>query len=325
MSTPGFFALIRDDIRTGLKLAPPEYRARHARWLKAQQRPSGGFANRRGKPELYYTAFALRALSALDELSAECAVSAGKYLREHLHKTDALLMKQPAGAFCDAVAAASWWNSKSLCEEVVGQFLTDDEIAAAKDITQQRLTKLRRDDGGWAKTDRDGCGSLYHAFLAATAFMEMGLERIPGAWNAQLFIKSLVQADGGFLENRYSKRPGTNGCAAGIALVILLGLPMDTDPHAAFVKTMHSGEGGFYATPAAPVADLLSTYTALFTLKLLNKLEPRYVHGALRYARERESPEGGYTGFALESVVDCEYTFYGLGVEGICLQEIKPA
>lgn len=69
--------------------------------------------------------------------------------------------------------------------------------------------------------------------------------------------------------------------------------------------------------PSAPIADLLSTYTGLFTLKMLGKGDPKITSKALAYARGLEDPEGGYTGFALETIVDCEYTFYGLGVESI--------
>ena len=48
--------------------------------------------------------------------------------------------------------------------------------------------------------------------------------------------------------------------------------------------------------------------------------EPRDDDGVVAWEQrdaELEAPDGGYTGFALESVVDCEYTFYGLGVESI--------
>ena len=128
--------------------------------------------------------------------------------------------------------------------------------------------------------------------------MRMGVE-LPDADGARKLLLSLAQPTGGFLENRYSKRPGTNGCAAAIALCVMLELELETDPHAAYVAGMFSGEGGFHATPAAPIADLLSTYTALLTLKMLGKLDPRFVNGALRYARGLEHADGGYAGFAL--------------------------
>ncbi len=311
-----FLALLRDDVRMGLAATPAEYRARHAAWILARQNADGAFANRRGNSELYYTTFALRSLSSLNELSSDVASRAQQYLRALLNESPAARIRQPKGAFSDAVMAASWWDAWALCEEGGGAALSETERQAARDATVSRLDALRREDGGWAKTDTDACGSLYHTFLAACAYMRMGVD-LPKPEHGRELLRSLTQSSGGFLENRYSKRPGTNGCAAAIALSVILEDPVDPEPHAAFIASMFSGEGGFYATPAAPIADLLSTYTGLFTLKMLGKLDPRYVEGALKYARSLEDAQGGYAGFALEQISDCEYTFYGLGVESI--------
>ena len=311
-----FLALLRDDVRMGLAATPDDYRARHTAWILARQNPDGAFANRRGNSELYYTTFALRSLSALNALNTDVALRAQVYLRTLLNEAPAARIRQPKGAFSDAVMAASWWDALALCEESGAASFSDAEKQTARDATTARLDALRRDDGGWAKTDSDACGSLYHTFLAACAYMRMGVE-LPRPERGRELLRSLTQSSGGFLENRYSKKPGTNGCAAAIALSVILEDPVDPEPHASFVASMFSGEGGFYATPAAPIADLLSTYTALFTLKMLGKLDARYVDGALRYARELEHAEGGYAGFALERISDCEYTFYGLGVESI--------
>jgi geranylgeranyl transferase type-2 subunit beta len=311
-----FLALLRDDVRTGLAAVPLAYQEKHARWILARQNPDGAFANRRGNSELYYSTFALRSLSALNALTPGAAVAAPKYLRSLLNESPVARVRQPKGAFSDAVMAASWWDSLALCEETGGAAFSATEKQAAREVTVARLDALRRDDGGWAKTDSDACGSLYHTFLAACAYMRMEVE-LPKPERARELLRSLTQKGGGFLENRYSKRPGTNGCAAAIALSVILEDPVEVDPHATFIAGMFSGEGGFFATPAAPIADLLSTYTALFTLKMLGKLEARYVDGALRYARGLEHADGGYAGFALEQVCDCEYTFYGLGVESV--------
>jgi len=328
LQSTDFLSELRDGIRTGLARTPVEYQKKHAAWIAAQQRPEGGFANRRGRADLYYTTFALRSLSALNVLTPAVAQPAADYLKSLFRQPDTSRTRQPHGAFSDAVNAASWWDSLRLCEEVLGSQLSKEEQAEAADATHNRLNVLRRDDGGWAKTDIDACGSLYHSFLAACAYSRLGVAqqlRSPLQMltmykelnNLKTFVQSMVQPDGGFLENRFSKRPGTNGCAAGVALCLALDLRINADAHAAVIAGMFSGEGGFYATQAAPIADLLSTYTALYTLKSLGKLDDRHVDGAARYARSLEQVSGGYTGFALETVVDCEYTFYGLGIESI--------
>ena len=308
-----FLLLLRDSIRSGLSQHTLQ---KHAKWLAAQQRPEGGFANRRGRAELYYTTFALRSLSVLAALTPELAAHAVLFLSALCKQADAVRTRQPGGGFCDAVAAVSWWDSMRLCEEAMGHGMpTEQEIDAAR-ITQTRLNALRREDGGWAKTDMDACGSVYHTFLAACVYTRMSVP-LPDPERAAAFLDLQAHPDGGYLENRFSKRPGTNGSAAGIALGLMLGLERSNEKHAEFLAGMYSSEGGFYATPAAPIADLLSTYTALFTLTALNRVEPRYLDGATRYVRSLECAAGGYLGFALETIADCEYTFYGLGVESI--------
>ena len=312
-----FLTLLRDDIRDGLARTSPEYRQKHAAWLAAQQCPDGGFANRRGKADLYYTTFALRGLSALSALTADIASRAAGFLMQGARQPDATRFRQPNGVFSDAVCSASWWDSMRLCEEVLGPKLSGAEFTDASTATETRLSVLRRADGGWGKTDIDACGSLYHTFLTACAYTRMGRD-LPGTEEVNLFLKSMSQPAGGFLENRYSKRPGTNGTAAGVSLSLLLGQLSEVDIHADYIGGMFGSEGGFQATAAAPIADLLSTYAGLFTLRILGHENERFTQGAAGYAKSLESEHGGYAGFALESVVDCEYTFYGLGVSSIC-------
>lgn len=313
-----FLSFLRDDLRAGLALTPDDYRAKHSRWLLAQQCPEGGFANRRGGADLYYTAFALRGISALGALTPDVAHKAGAFLKDMLNVPAAERIRQPHGCFSDAVMAVSWWDSLFLCEETGGAILSDTERNAAIAECGARLDTLRRDDGGWSKGDADAAGSLYHTFLASCAYLRMG-RAVPLAEKADALLKTLTVPGGGFLENRFSKRPGTNGCAAALGLAMIVGHEFNAEQQIAFLTDMVSPEGGFYATPAAPIADLLSTYTGLFSLKLMGVTDPLRVAKGLGYARTLETA-GGYTGFALETVVDCEYTFYGLGVESIAHQ-----
>src|SRR4051812_9597708 len=99
-----FLELLRNDVRAGLALAEPGYRERHARWLHKRQNPDGGFANRRGNSDLYYTAFALRALSALDRLTPEIAGACSGFLGTLARQEQLALVRQPSGPFCDIVA-----------------------------------------------------------------------------------------------------------------------------------------------------------------------------------------------------------------------------
>ncbi len=312
-----FLTLLRDDIREGLAKTSAAFRTRHSQWILSQQKAEGGFANRRGKVDLYYTGFALRTLSALNVLTPDVARNASAWLLAIGRDGDSVRLRQPHGAFCDTVQAASWWDSVILCEEAIGTTMLDNaERQRLQALTLERVYSMRREDGGYAKTNVETHGSLYHTFLAASLHARTGIT-IPHENKMRAFLHALARPEGGFIENKYSKRPGTNGTSAGVFLSLILGDLDVSEKHFKFMESMRNEEGGFEAAPSAPLADLLSTYTALLTLKMAGRLNSDLLDAAAHYARSLEMADGGYTGFALESVVDCEYTFYGLGVESI--------
>jgi geranylgeranyl transferase type-2 subunit beta len=80
---------------------------------------------------------------------------------------------------------------------------------------------------------------------------------------------------------------------------------------------MTSFEGGLRANERAPLADLLSTFTGLWSLAGLGALGRIDADAARRYAAEQELPGGGFRGGVWDEAADVEYTFYGLGVLGI--------
>jgi geranylgeranyl transferase type-2 subunit beta len=146
------------------------------------------------------------------------------------------------------------------------------------------------------------------------------------------FVESLRASEeistGGFLENRYSRRPGTNGTAAGMTLSLMLEIanassgPQDGVGYSEkfyqrdvnFLAAQQADEGGWLAASGAPMADLLSTFSALFVLRQSGWNNERALTRARAYAQSLECEDGGFVGFALEQQADCEYTFYGLGV-----------
>ncbi len=328
-----FLALLRDDLRAGLASHPdPARLATHGQWILKQQGPGGGFKNRRGREDLYYTTFAVRSLSALNALTTAVASRTKGYLLAQSERPDA--------TFGNAVHAVSWWDAYRLCAEASGDESKRPLIEACKQQTLDRLTRLRCSDGGWAKTQTEKDGSLYHTFLATCTYQRMDHPLPEDARpKMEAFLKERTAPGGGFLESRYSKTPGVNGSAAGISLAVLLkamnlklgeraltslknmpdflrrAFTGDLSLHASFLKHMQNEEGGFQASANAPFADLLSTYTGLFSLELLGQRTPETTAKALAFAEEMEVPKGGYVGFALEQNADCEYTFYGIGVE----------
>ena len=140
-------------LSTGIEKLPGEFRARHAGYLLQQVKEDGGFAGREGESDLYYTGFGLRSLAILGELHGQTAERAAKFLdgqlRSHTTVIDLLsliygakLIEASAGLDVFVSAGSNW-------AENVAQF----------------LNRLRREDGGFAKSPEGFASSTYHTFL----------------------------------------------------------------------------------------------------------------------------------------------------------------
>jgi geranylgeranyl transferase type-2 subunit beta len=119
------------------------------------------------------------------------------------------------------------------------------------------------------------------------------------------------------------RRGGTNPTAAAVGLLQIAEeeMPGAFDEARAgvidFLAEMTSPEGGLRANGRAPLADLLSTFTAAWTLEQLGGLRRLDTEQVRQFAESLERPDGGFHGGLWDEGCDVEYTFYGLGVRGL--------
>ena len=78
-------------------------------------------------------------------------------------------------------------------------------------------------------------------------------------------------------------------------------------------------EGGLRANTQIPIADLLSTYTGLQTLRDLGTWEQVDLPAAKRFVESLQQDSGGYLAAAWDEVADVEYSFYGTALRGLLL------
>ena len=288
-------------LAAGLEHVPELQRARHGGFIKARQRPDGGFAGREGQSDLYYTSFALRSLALLGELQGEPAERAAAFLQSKLQE------HAPVVDFLSLVYGAN------LLEMAAGV----DVFAASQPEWRASVAALletfRRDDGGYAKGPEGAASSTYHSFLVVLC-QQLLETPTPAPERLVEFVESQRRADGGFVEIRAMRRSGANPTAAAIGLLrILDALNQETaEATADFLLDMQNDEGGLRANTRIPIADLLSTFTGLLTLADLDCLHEADLDAARRYAASLEQPEGGFLGAAWDQTCDVEYTFYGL-------------
>lgn len=298
----GYLERLTLQLVAGAALLPDEVLARHAGFLRSRQNADGGWSGREGPSDLYYTSFALRALTILGQLEGALAFRARDFLSSRLTTQQSwvdLLSLVYGGTLLEAACDASPFDGQGegWSERIAGS-----------------LANLRRADGGYAKSIEGQAGSTYQSFLVAICLELMGCA-IDDSDGLERFFLGQRQEDGGFLEIRVAKRSGANPTAAAAGGLRVLGHSDSStfDGICQFLLDLQGEEGGVHANTRIPMPDLLSTFTACTTLWDLGALSDLELKKAQRFVESMERPGGGFAGFAMDPAEDVEYTFYGLG------------
>lgn len=293
----------------GMARLPRDLRARHAGFIRSFQTGDGGFTGREGGSDLYYTGFALRGLAILDELKPELLDRSAGFLRLCLTQSTSI------------VDFYSLLYSCLLIQSSGGPDVLADSPADWPDRVARALETFHTTDGGYAKAAGSKSGSTYHTFLVGMCYELLG-RTFPASAEVIGFVESRRREDGGYVEIAPMKRSGTNPTAAAVGIMQLVKSdgfnPNEMSHVAEFLAQMPSMEGGLCANSRIPVADLLSTFTGVWTLEQLGALNRIDMAGAGAYVRSLEQPQGGFRGGIWDECSDIEYTFYGLGMLALC-------
>lgn len=291
----------------GLESLEAERRERHRAFILTRQKGDGGFAGREGDSDLYYTSFAVRALTLLNAFESDDAERVNGFLQETFSRQ------------VSVIDLVSWLYTALV---VVGTGAAKSPLDPMGEGWEDRLADLlesfRRPDGGYAKASEGAAGSTYHSFLVALCYELIGRD-LPQPKRLVQFVYDRQRDDGGFVEIAPMKRSGTNPTAAAVALLTMFDA-MDDDIRrdvGEFLTSVRSAEGGFQANSRVPFADTLSTFTGLLTaqdLELEGILDPEQ---AQRFVCALELPTGGFRAASWDQQADVEYTFYALGILGL--------
>ncbi|MCI0462817.1 MAG: geranyl transferase [Gemmataceae bacterium] len=300
---PSYLQHLTARLSEGLARLPPEFRERHAAFLRSLQGSDGGFPGRAGGSDLYYTGFALRGLAVLDALTPEVCEQAAGFLLGSL-----------AGR-ASVVDCFSLLYSCLLVQTGGGPDVLAHSPADWPDRVAATLETFRAPDGGYAKETGARSGSTYHTFLVALSYQLLN-RPLPRPDDVARFVRSR-QREGGYVEFAPMRRSGTNPTAAGVGILQMLPNSGLTDEErervVSFLVQTPSDEGGLRANGRIPLADLLSTFTGSWTLAQLGALDRIDTAGVRRYAQGLEAPGGGFVAALWDERADAEYTFYGLG------------
>jgi len=346
---------LRDDLLRAagrVRRRRPETARRVGRYLRAAAVPAGGFPNRAGQADLYYTVFGLQALAAVEpkafaparderlpfEPAASSRVQPARAKptaqpREHagtsdgqvdvIRQTRAYLATFGTGDDLDFVHLCCLARCRALVETGARHLSQNDHRCLAplgpapfSRAAAARLATFRAADGGFSHVPGAARGTAYGAFLAVGAHEDLGVP-LPGADALLQALAGLRSRDGG-----YANAPGADAGsvpAASAALVTLTDLGAAPDPSAIdWLLGQRRPEDGWPAAAGAPAADLLSTATALHALAAAGAALDAVRQPCLTFVETLAVDDAGppgqmrFRGHPDDQAADCEYTFYGL-------------
>jgi prenyltransferase beta subunit len=258
-------------------------------FVRSQINPDGGFRNRAGESDLYYTVFGLESLVAL---RAEPPVDeVARYL--------ATLSDGDGLDFVHLACLGRCW----------ADVRRNSSVVPAEAILT-RIERFRTPDGGYNQSRGASHGTAYAAFLAMGAWQDFGQE-VPEPHRLLASLHNLRAGDGGFANVPCAAAGVTTATAAAVTLMRQL----HRDPDSALVEWLLSRclpAGGFFAVPGAPIPDLLSTAVALHALAGLHVSLNGLREPCLDFIDSLWTNRGGFYGHWSDDALDTEYTYYAL-------------
>jgi len=264
-----------------------------AEFLLGELGEAGGARDRAGRDDLYYTAFALDGLVALQAEPPRARVA--EYLLGFGAGEELDLVHLSCLVRCWTALGGTWPTADFPAQ-----------VAA-------RLERHRSPDGGYAiepgRAAGGGDSALYSDFLILGVYQDLGLA-LPEPERLAASLARLRTEDGAYANVPQLLQGTTPSTAAAATILRQLGQPSEPEVGRWLLARAHPS-GGFLATPGAPVPDLLSTATALHALSGFPvSLEP---------LRERclDFVDSLWTGRAFvgnwdDDQTDSEYVFYAL-------------
>lgn len=263
-----------------------------AEFLSSQFTAEGAGRDRSGRPDLYYTIFALAGEEALQSPT----------LSHHVADLRPYLERFGDGEGLDFIhlgaLARCWAATKEVPTGLAERLLT-------------RVEAFRAPDGGYHETAGSSYGHAYGCFVALGAYQDLGVD-LPEPLRMVQCLKFLETPDGAWGNVRGMRQGTVPATAAAVTLLQQFNLPIH-DRVGDWLTDQQHESGGWLAVPGAPLPDLLSTATALHALSCLERsLSESAKDRTLDFVDTLWEAKGGFHGHWADDDLDAEYTFYGL-------------
>ncbi|MEI6070313.1 MAG: prenyltransferase/squalene oxidase repeat-containing protein [Verrucomicrobiae bacterium] len=279
-------------------------------FVLGKQTADGGFQDRAGRSDLYYTVFGLQSLLALE---APFAVGPLRSYLAAFGDGDGLdFVHLSCLARCRALLrdAENFALNKSRSGD--GSRGAGEEKSGFRDRSLARRIEAHRSaDGGYHPAPGSPSGTAYAAFLALGAHQDLRIP-LPGPARLADALRPLATPDGAWANERPPLAASTNPTAAALAVLGALRPLSVSRKTGRWLLAQSHPLGGFRASPLAPLPDLLSTATALHALAALGIPIESVREPCLGFIDSLWSNEGGFHGHWHDDRLDVEYAFHGL-------------
>jgi len=274
----------------------------------------GGFKDRKGDSDLYYTLFGIMLLAGLN---IKINNKTKDYINDFKKIED-----------FDFIHLTSFINIKKILlishlPEIAKKLILNNTENKVINLLNNNndfnnfikyfnlIENYRSSDNGYNhEIKKSDTGTVYGAYLANMTYESTGLV----IKNNDGLIKSILRnknKNGSFSNSNNEDTGIATSTAAAIS--ILNDFNYDIDKKSIdWLLSCRSNEGGFLLSPNAPMPDLLSTATSLYTLKKIGYPVDDFKNSTVNFIENLWKENGGFCGDLLEETADCEYTFYGL-------------
>jgi prenyltransferase beta subunit len=294
-------------------------------FVRSQHCETGGFKDRAGKPDIYYSVFAYTLALAYDiNLNVEKEqefletwnsehdldlVHAVCYIRCYL-LLQVIQQKQKFGLKLDVLDS----------EGFLAKLAMKNLIKKAKKNCQvqfELINTYKSKDGGYNHNIQAADqATVYASFLVWTLFQDLNEdESILNEISHP--ISNLKCSDHSFANDSSSLTSVTSATAAG--LVMTLSQNPNKKGIVDYLMKNYTVRGGFKAAHDLPIADTLSTSTALLVLYMAGENLQPLSDKSIDFINLHWDESGGFFGSIADMTCDVEYTYYALLGIGILL------
>lgn len=282
------------DIKNGIQGLTEDAIETLKEFILTQQSTDGGFLGRDNKSDIYYTVFGIQLSIAFDvKLNFDIL----KYLNK-IEKDNKL----------DFIHLTSLLRSYELL----------NITPLNRDNLLESIEKYRTKNGGYNHLGIGvEKGNVYAPFLLSL----INGQNSSSEKQNQIIdsLNSCKKDDGSYGNDPNVLSGSTTATSAAISLLSEYNptsgvkLQESFDPISLqLLQSRAHKDGGFIAGDSAPIPDLLSTATAIFAISKCQNFQLSNIEKHREFVSSLWNENGGFSGHIMDSVSDCEYTFYAM-------------